>query len=76
MGETKLRDNGINTHTYIKGGGGGWLPVRKGAGTTLIDGTTDWFPQVPREGGVRKEEAGVRTGPIEVGVIQLLLRLK
>ena len=72
---SKLLDISIATHLE-KGEGGGGLPVRKGTGTALVHGTTDWVPQVPRVGGVREEEAGVRAGPIEVGVVHLPLGLE
>lgn len=50
-----------------------YVPVRSGARAALVHGATDWFSQVTREGGVRKQEAGVRAGPVEVRVVQLLL---
>lgn len=52
------------------------LPVRGGTGAALVHSTTNWFPQVAGERGVREQEASVRAGPIKVGVVQLLLRLR
>lgn len=50
-----------------------YIPESSRTGAALVHSTTDWFPQVTREGGVRKQEASVRAGPVKVGVIQLLL---
>lgn len=74
--------------TAVRGGGGVQLchlliaeniqniPVGSRAGATLVNSTTDRFSQVPRKGRVRKEEACVWACPIEVGVIQFLIRLE
>lgn len=49
------------------------IPVRSRTRAAFVHSTTDWFSQVTREGRVRKQEAGVRAGPVKVRVVQLLL---
>lgn len=48
------------SHPYV------YIPVWCRTGAALINSATDWFSQVTREGGVRKQEASVRARPIEV----------